>query len=77
MSSMSLASGGIQTTFTLSSRPDSLSAINVTVDGVRVRYDPVNGWTWDEITNTVALHGSSLPNVGQTVLIEYESSSCG
>jgi acetyl-CoA acetyltransferase len=77
MSSMSLASGGIQTTFTLSSRPDSLSAINVTVDGVRVRYDPVNGWTWDEITNTVALHGSSLPNVGQTVLIAYESSSCG
>lgn len=76
MNSMSLASGGIQTTFTLSSRPDSLSAINVTVDGVRVRYDPVNGWTWDEITNTVALHGTSLPDVGQVVVIEYESSSC-
>ncbi len=76
MSSMSLASGGVPTTFTLSSRPDGISAINVEVDGVRVRYDPVNGWTFDEPTNTVSLHGVSLPLPGQTVLIEYGSSTC-
>ena len=76
MASMSLASGGVPTTFTLSSRPDGISAINVTVDGVRVRYDPVDGWTFDEFTNTVSLHGTSLPLPGQTVLIEYGSSTC-
>jgi hypothetical protein len=76
MRSMSLASAGIMTTFTLAAVPDGLSSINVEIDGVRVRYDPANGWTWDDSTNTVSLHGASIPAPGQRVVITYTSSSC-
>ncbi len=56
--------------FSLSRLPDEAS-ITVTVDGVPVPEDPLNGWTYDPDTNSVRFHGTAVPVADDEVSVSY------
>ena len=77
---LSYVAAGLEFGFELSEAPLSASpaVVTVTVDGVEVPYDPLDGWTYDAATNAVQLHGSAIPEPGQTVIVTYPyDSACG
>lgn len=49
--------------------------LNVSVDGVNVPQDAVNGWTYDETTWTLHFHGTAVPAEGADVKISFEPKS--
>ncbi|GIL18579.1 MAG: hypothetical protein BroJett040_23300 [Oligoflexia bacterium] len=46
--------------------------IKVTVNGVNVSQDAVNGWTYDSSNWTIAFHGTSVPPSGADVQIHFD-----
>lgn len=46
--------------------------IVVTVNGVNVPKDAVNGWTYDASTIAISFHGSSVPAAGADVRINFD-----
>lgn len=61
---------GIADTFPLQFIPE-VDTIKVTVDGVEVVADPVDGWTYEPAPNAVVFHGASIPHPGHRVQITY------
>jgi hypothetical protein len=61
---------GIADTFPLQFIPE-VASIDVTVDGVTVQTDPVDGWTYEPAPNAVVFHGVSIPDAGHRVQITY------
>ncbi len=61
---------GITDTFPLQFIPE-VATIQVTVDGVEVLTDPVDGWTYEPAPNAVVFHGVSIPHPGHRVQITY------
>lgn len=59
------------TGFVLSRQP-VLSSLVVTIDGVVVPMDPVNGWTYDEATLVLSFHGSYVPNQDSIVEVAFD-----
>lgn len=70
---LSFVAAGLEFRFELSDTPASFSpsAITVTVDGQAVPYGAVDGWTYDQTTNAIELHGSAIPDPGESVVISY------
>lgn len=48
------------------------NTIRVVVNGSLVPYDAANGWTYDATANSVAFHGSSIPQQGASISITYD-----
>ena len=46
-------------------------SITVTVGGVPVAQNATNGWTYDATTNSVEFHGSSVPQPGSEIVVQY------
>ena len=60
--------GGYTDTVTLAGPPDAINTI--TVDGVAVAEDAVNGWTASG--DTITFNGASKPIYGEDVVVDYE-----
>lgn len=56
-------------------REPIIETISVTVNGVPLAQDPVNGWTYDAATMTIFFHGTGVPPAGANVLIKYDPKS--
>lgn len=48
-----------------------INSITVTVDGVAIPQDPVNGWQYRTDTNSVVFLGNYVPPPGSTVRLQY------
>jgi hypothetical protein len=48
-----------------------INSISVTVDGVVIAQDPVNGWQYRTDTNSVVFLGNYVPAPGSTVRLQY------
>lgn len=51
------------------------STIVVTVDGVNVQNNATNGWTYDSTSNSIAFHGTAIPEAGASVNINFDPAS--
>lgn len=60
----------LRTAWSLSRGADAMS-ITVTVGGVPVAQNATNGWTYDATTNSVEFHGSSVPQPGSEIVVQY------
>jgi len=56
--------------FPLSLKPDP-TTISVTINGVRIPNDPVNGWQYDLATNSIRFSGNYVPPPSALIQIEY------
>jgi hypothetical protein len=52
--------------------PAAMESIKVTVNGKPVPNDAVNGWTFDEATNTVRFHGTAVPEVSDDIRVDFQ-----
>jgi hypothetical protein len=57
--------------FYLDRKPDP-ATIAVLINGNAIPQDAVNGWTYNEIDNSIQLHGSSVPRTDVKVEIFYQ-----
>ena len=48
------------------------STIRVKINGAVVPQDATNGWTYDSTENSVTLHGSSIPDGDDQIIIDYD-----
>ncbi len=60
----------LRTSWSLS-RPADVASITVTVNGMPVSQSATNGWTFDTTSNSVDFHGSSVPQPGQEIVVQY------
>ncbi len=71
--------GGYQSQFPLDSTPaeSGCDDITVTVSGEEVAcHDAINGWTYDASSNTIEIHGDSIPQGGDDTIISYPVGGC-
>lgn len=61
----------LSSSFKLSREP-IVESIQITVDGVTVPQDSVNGWSYEASTWTITFHGNAVPPAGAKVTIDYE-----
>ena len=59
------------TSFKLDRQP-AVSTIVVTVNGVEVPMDPVNGWSYNSDTMILSFHGTSVPDANALVAITFD-----
>ena len=52
-------------------REPVVETINITINGVKINVDPVNGYTYDPATLTITFHGTSVPAANASVKIDY------
>ena len=64
-------SSGLAYSFPLSRTPISIGEMVVEVDGVEVRYNGLEGWTYDTGTNAIEFHGDSVPVAGSVIDVRY------
>lgn len=62
------------TEYKLSKKP-VISTITVTVNGVRIPSDAVNGWTYDSVKNSIHFHGASVPAADAQIAIDFKPAS--
>lgn len=61
----------LSTQFFLNREPN-VSTIVVTVDGVVVPQDAVNGWTYILEANSITFHGSAIPQQGAVIAVDFD-----
>lgn len=61
----------LSTQFFLSREP-IVETITVVVDGVSIPEDAVNGWTYNPTANSILFHGSSIPEQGSSIEINFD-----
>ncbi len=71
LTSLSVLSSGMQTSFALSYEPSDPFSVVVTVDGVVVPYSAVNGFTFDPVTHVVTFHGMWIPSPNAVIEVTY------
>lgn len=71
MSNLGLQSSGRFTSFQLSYAP-VMETLHVYVDEVEVFEDADNGWTFDETYQMLTFHGTSVPDFGSVITVNYE-----
>jgi hypothetical protein len=49
----------------------ALNSIQVLVNGMAVANNATNGWTYVQATNTVQFHGSAIPKVSDSVVVNF------
>lgn len=59
------------TDYPLKRRP-VIESIRVTINGVEIPNDPVNGWTYDEDGNFIRFHGLALPGATDHIIVDYQ-----
>jgi len=52
-------------------RTPQVDTIVVTVNGVKIAQDPVNGWTHNATINSIVFHGASIPPQGAAISISF------
>ena len=57
------------------SRTPLVPSLRVIIDGVLVAEDATNGWSYDSVTNSISIHGSSTPQSGAIVTINFDPAS--
>ena len=67
---------GISDTFSLTASPDSADGITVTRNGESIPQDLSDGWTLDSTEDTITLHGSAAPTVGDVLTFTYTATVC-
>lgn len=48
------------------------TSISVSVDGVIIKQDPLNGWTYDSQRNMIVFHGTSIPNRNAIISVGFQ-----
>jgi hypothetical protein len=56
-------------------REPVVDTINITINGVKILVDPVNGYTYDPATLTITFHGTAVPAANASVKIDYYPAS--
>jgi len=49
-----------------------VESIRVRINGVEIPNDPENGWTYNEVRNSIVFHGASIPPVHSVVDIQFD-----
>lgn len=62
---------GILEQFTLS-EPAHVDSIEVSVDGILVLPDAIDGWTYEAASQLLTFHGAAIPERGSEIVVEYE-----
>ncbi len=60
--------------FSLNRQPITTS-IRVLIDGILISEDNVNGWSYDAATNSIRIQGTSAPQAGAIVTINFDPAS--
>jgi len=63
--------GKVQAQFKLDRKP-VVSSIRVLINNVLVPQDSVNGWTYNEDTLVITIHGSYSPQSGDSIVIHFD-----
>jgi hypothetical protein len=71
LANVSYVAAGLEYRFPLTDTPEPTTGITVTVDGVAVPYGITDGWTYDPDSNSVELHGASIPDPGAAIVVRY------
>lgn len=53
------------------SREPVVETINISINGVKILVDPVNGYTYDPANLTITFHGTAVPAANASVKIDY------
>ena len=61
----------LTTQFPLNRQPNP-STITVMVDNVLEAQDPVNGWTYNSVANTIVFHGTGVPTASSLININFD-----
>ena len=61
----------LSTQFFLPTQP-VVATISVVVDGSVISNDTANGWTYDSVANSIVFHGTSIPQQGAVVDVNYD-----
>lgn len=56
-------------------REPVVETINITINGVKILVDPVNGYTYDPANLTITFHGTAVPAANASVKIDYYPAS--
>ena len=73
MTYLSYYAAGLTADFPLTDYPSNAPiGITVTVGGQQVPYSPINGWTYDQATNSIVFKQDSVPGPGEDVTVTYE-----
>lgn len=57
--------------FTLDRKP-IIATIQVLIGSNLINEDATNGWTYDASTNTITLHGTAIPQAGESIIINFD-----
>ena len=68
---ISLTAAGMTVEFPLDHPPSNLGLMTVTVDGVTVVQDGVDGWVYDTDTQSLVFNGDGIPGPGAEVVVGY------
>lgn len=49
-----------------------VETLKVTVDGVEVRHDPLDGWQFDPATHSIVFSKSQVPPYGASIEVTYQ-----
>lgn len=52
-----------------------VDTINISINGVKILVDPVNGYTYDPANLTITFHGTAVPAANASVKIDYYPAS--
>lgn len=56
-------------------REPIVDTINISINGVKILVDPVNGYTYDPANLTITFHGTAVPAANASVKIDYYPAS--
>jgi len=56
-------------------REPLVESINISINGVKINVDPVNGYTYDPANLTITFHGTAVPAANASVKIDYYPAS--
>lgn len=57
------------------SRTPIVTSLRILIDGILIQEDSDNGWSYDSASNSVSIHGSSAPQAGAQVTINFDPAS--
>jgi hypothetical protein len=70
LNNIAIQVGELSTQFRLSQIPD-VTTIVVKVNHILISEDAINGWTYNEVNNSIRFHGSALPPQGAAISVNF------
>ncbi len=71
LTNLSFYAAGMVTSWELTYQPSNAGQIEVYVDGVDVRYNGINGYTYDALRNEIVFHGDAIPAPEADIVVTY------